>query len=76
MTTAELNAALDKLTAQVGKVAKEQSDRYDALVAENKKLQDIIAAGGEITPETQAAAQRVQDALDALDAAIPDAPTP
>lgn len=74
MTQQELTELLDKQTTQIGKVAKEQSDRYDALSAEIKRLQDIINAGGEITPELKAASDRVQVALDELDAAIPDAP--
>ncbi len=74
MTQVELSAALDKLTVQVGKVAKEQSDRFDALSAEIKRLTDIINAGGDVTPEVTAALASTQAALDSLDAAIPDAP--
>lgn len=76
MTQAELSVALDKLTAQVGKVAKEQSDRFDALSAEIKRLTDIINAGGDVTAEVTAALGNVQTALNSLDDAIPDAPTP
>lgn len=74
MTQAELSAALDKLTAQVGKVAKEQSDRFDTLTAKIKELTDIINAGGDVTPEVATALTGVQTALGALDDAIPDAP--
>jgi len=74
MTQAELSAALDKLTAQVGKVAKEQSDRFDALTSKIKELTDIINAGGDVTPEVTAALASVQSALGTLDDAIPDAP--
>lgn len=73
MNQAELSAALDKLTAQVGKVAAEQSTRFDTLTAEIKRLTDIINAG-EVTPEVTAALGNVQSALEALDQAIPDAP--
>lgn len=73
MTQAELSAALDKLTAQVGKVAAEQSTRFDTLTAEVKRLTDIINAG-EVTPEVAAALATVQTALQNLDDAIPDAP--
>ncbi len=76
MTQAELSVALDKMTAQLGKVAKEQSDRFDALSAEIKRLTDLINAGGDVTAEVAAAITGTQTALDAMDAAIPDAPTP
>lgn len=75
MTQTELSAALDKLTSQVGKVAKEQSDRFDALSAEIKRLTDLIEAG-EVKPEVATALASVQTALQALDEAVPDAPTP
>jgi len=75
MTQLELSVALDKLTAQVGKVAKEQSDRFDALTAKIKDLTDIIEAG-EVTTEVATALANVQSALTAMDEAVPDAPTP
>jgi ABC-type transporter Mla subunit MlaD len=74
MTQAELSVALDKLTAQVGKVAAEQSNRFDTLSAEIKRLTDIINAG-EVTPEVGKALETVQAALESLDQSIPDAPT-
>ena len=74
MTDKELSDALDKMTAQMGKVAKEQSDRYDVVVAANKALQDLIDAGGVITPATQEKAAALQKAIDDLDASVPDAP--
>jgi len=73
MTQAELSTALAKLTQQTGKIAKEQSDRFDVLTAKIKELTDIINAG-EVTPEVTAALAATQAALDSLDAAIPDAP--
>lgn len=76
MNQIELTAALDKLTAQTGKIAKEQSDRFDALTKTIQDLKDVIAAGGDVTPEVTAALANTQAALDSLDAAIPDAPTP
>jgi methyl-accepting chemotaxis protein len=76
MTQTELSVALDKLTAQVGKVAKEQSDRFDTLSAEVKRLTDIINSGGDVSPEVAKALESVQAALQSLDEAVPDAPTP
>lgn len=74
MNDAELGVLLDKMTEQSGKIAKEQSDRFDAVVAANKVLQDIIDAGGTITQATADKAAALQAALDSLDASIPDAP--
>ena len=74
MTSQQLETLLNNQTTQIGKVAKEQSDRFDALTAKIKELQDLIDAGGAITPEIEAAATNVQTALDNLDASIPDAP--
>lgn len=77
MTNAQLETFLNDRTTQVNKIAKEQSDRFDAVVAANKVLQDLIdAGGGGITPAIEAAAGTLQTSLDNLDAAIPDAPTP
>ena len=75
MTKSELSAALDKLTLQVGKVALEQSTRFDALTLKVKELTDIIEAG-EVSPEVQTALAGVQAALQSLDDAVPDAPEP
>lgn len=75
MTQRELSAALDNLTAQVGKVALEQSNRFDTLSAEIQRLKDVIEAG-EVQPEVATALANVQTALQSLDDAIPDAPTP
>ncbi len=73
MNQQELSAALDKLTTQVGKVATEQSNRFDTLTAEIKRLTDLIEAG-EVTPEVTKALETVQAALQSMDEAIPDAP--
>jgi predicted XRE-type DNA-binding protein len=74
MTQAELAAGLKTIQTQVGKVAKEQSDRFDALTAKIKELTDIINAGGDVTPEVTEALASVQTALNELDSTIPDAP--
>lgn len=77
MTPTELATLLDNRNTQVNKIAKEQSDRFDAVVAANKVLQDLLdAGGGGITPAIEAAAAALGTSLDNLDAAIPDAPTP
>lgn len=75
-TQAEIAAGLKQIQTQIGKVAKEQSDRFDALTAKIKELTDLINAGGDATPEVTSALADVQTALQALDDTIPDAPTP
>lgn len=74
MTAQQLEDALDKMTTQAGKIAKEQSDRFDALTQAIKDLNDQIAAGGGVTPGVEAKQAALQTALDSMDAAIPDAP--
>lgn len=76
MTPQQLETLLNNQTTQIGKIAQEQGDRFDVLVARNKELQDLIDAGGTITPAIETAAGAVQTALDNLDAAIPDQPGP
>jgi geranylgeranyl pyrophosphate synthase len=76
MTPQQLEVLLNNQTTQIGKIAKEQSDRFDTLSAKIKELQDLIDAGGTITPAIETAATAVQTALDELDASIPDAPPP
>ena len=76
MTQQELADGLLAIQTQVGKVAKEQSDRFDALSKTIADLQAVIEAGGEVTPEVQEALTGVQTALQALDDTIPDAPAP
>ncbi len=73
MKEEELEALLDKQTTQIGKIAKEQSDRFDVLTAKIQELTDAINAG-EVKPSLVEKATAVQTALDSLDAAIPDAP--
>jgi len=72
MTSAQLETLLNNQTTQIGKISKEQSDRFDTLSARIKVLQDLIDAGGEITPAVETASTNVQTALDNLDASIPD----
>jgi multidrug resistance efflux pump len=74
MDAKQLETLLNNQTTQIGKISKEQSDRFDKLSAEIARLQALIDAGGAITPEIEAAATNVQTALDNLDASIPDAP--
>lgn len=69
----ELASGLKQLQTQVGKVAKEQSDRFDTLTAKIKELEDLLNAGN-VTPEVEAAFGEVKTALQALDDTIPDAP--
>ena len=73
-TQVELAAALTAVKAQIDKVAKEQSDRFDTLTARIKALEDAINAGI-VSPEVTAALAEVQTALQALDDTIPDAPS-
>lgn len=75
MTEQELSDLLDRQTTQIGKIAKEQSDRFDALTLKIKELTDAINSG-ELPAGLAEKATAVQAALDSLDAAIPDAPTP
>lgn len=74
MTSAQLETLLNNQTTQIGKIATEQSDRFDKVTAALKVLQDLIDAGGAITPAIETASAAVQTALDSLDASIPDAP--
>ena len=74
MTQKELEVALNSQTTQIGKIAKEQSDRFDVLTKTIADLNAVISAGGDVTPEVTAALASTQAALDSLDAAIPDAP--
>ena len=73
MKTAELAAALDTMTVQQGKIAKEQSDRFDAVTKALKDLTDSIA-NADVDPTVVTSLTALQAAADALDAAIPDAP--
>ena len=74
MTQKELADGLTALTAQQGKIAKEQSDRFDAQALKIQELTDAINAGGTVTPEVQTALDGLKAATQALDDTIPDAP--
>ena len=74
-TQAERAASLNKLNQQKLKIAKEQSDRFDAVTARIKELEDAIA-NATVTDEVKTAFAGLQEAADALDATIPDAPAP
>jgi len=76
MTQAELAEGLLAIQTQVGKVATEQSDRFDALSQTIAELEAIIAAGADATPAVVAALDAVKTSLQALDDTIPDAPPP
>ncbi len=73
MKTAELAAALDALTLQEGKIAKEQSDRFDVLTQKIKDLTDAIG-NADVDPTVVTALAGLQAAADSLDQSIPDAP--
>src|SRR5678816_76663 len=74
MNQQELAAGIKTLTAQQGKIAKEQSDRFDVLTAKIDALEKAIAAG-DVQPEVTTAFTELQAAAQSLDDAIPDAPT-
>ncbi len=73
MKTKELADALDALTAQEAKIAKEQSDRFDVLTARIKELEDAVA-NADVPSEVTDALKSLQAAAQSLDDAIPDAP--
>jgi hypothetical protein len=74
-TQQELTAQLTAQGVQADKIAAEQQKRFDDVTGELAALRAQIDAGA-ITTELQAAADKLQGKLDALDATIPDAPTP
>lgn len=72
-TQAELAEELRKLNAQQLKIAKEQSDRFDAQTEAIRVLTEKLEAG-ELTEEVKAALAAVKETTQALDDTIPDAP--
>ena len=64
-TQAELQASLEALGTQLDKVSAE-------LNTEIQNLTDAVAAAGNTTPEIDAAVQKMQQIVDALDALNPD----
>ncbi len=72
-TQAELAEQLRQLKAQQNKIAKEQSDRFDALTAKIAALEAAIA-NAPVTAEVENALTELKAATQALDDTIPDAP--
>lgn len=67
MTQKELADGLLAIQTKVGKDAVEQATRFDALSAKIAELEQIIADGGDATPEVTAALEGVKTALQSLD---------
>lgn len=74
-TQTELAEELRKLKAQQNKIAKEQSDRFDAQLAKIAALEAAIA-NAPVTAEVENALTELKAATQALDDTIPDAPAP
>ncbi len=70
----EIADGLTQLTAQIGKVATEQSTRFDTLTAKINELEAAINAGGDASPAVVDALAGAKTALQSLDDTIPDAP--
>ena len=73
-TQAEIEQGLVDMKAQIGKVAQEQSARFDTLTARIADLGAQINAGGTATPGVVTALAEAKAALQSLDDVIPDAP--
>lgn len=73
ITKQELEAGLKAVAAQQGKIAKEQSDRFDALTAKIKALQDALDAS-DVPQGVEDAFNELKTAAQALDDVVPDAP--
>ncbi len=71
-TQAELAAQLNDLGAELGKIGAETQSLLDKI----EELGKIIAAGGDVTPELQAAFDAVKAQAQAVDDKVPDAPAP
>lgn len=69
-TQAELAAQLDELGVQLEKIAAETQSLLDKI----DELGAIIAAGGNVTPELQAAFDAVRAQAQVVDDKVPDAP--
>lgn len=72
-TQADLAAELAALNTQQKKIAKEQSDRFDAQTAAIKALEDAIA-NAPVSVEVTNALAELKNTTQALDDTIPDAP--
>lgn len=71
-TQAELAASLAALSTQVSKIATEST----TTLAKLAELEAAIAAGGETTPEVDAAMEGLRTQLQLVDELVTDAPTP
>ncbi len=71
-TQAELAAEMKDLGVELGKIGTETQTLLDKI----DELGKIIAAGGEVTPELQAAFDDVKAQAQAVDDKVPDVPTP
>lgn len=69
-TQAELAAQLNDLGVELGKIGTETQTLLDKI----EELGKIIAAGGDVTPELQAAFDAVKSQAQAVDDKVPDAP--
>jgi len=76
MTQAEATAALNRTNETLVKI----SNETDALLREierlNAALEAAMAAGGQVTPELQAAIEAVDTRANAIDALVPDTSAP
>lgn len=72
-TQTELAAELAALNAQQKKIAKEQSDRFDAQTAAIKALEEAIA-NAPVSSEVTDALAELKATTQALDDTIPDSP--
>lgn len=71
-TQAQLVQDLNALTAQIAKIGVETGKTLQQVI----DLQALIAAGGNTTPEVDAALAALKTQAQATDDLIPDAPTP
>ena len=71
-TQAELAAQLNDLGVELGKIGTETQSLLDKI----EELGKIIAAGGDVTPELQAAFDAVKAQAQAVDDKVPDVPAP
>jgi phage shock protein A len=69
---AELTTKVNELTAKVTKVSTETR----TLLTKIEELLAVIAAGGNATPELEAAIAVLEAQVDIVDALVPDSPTP
>ncbi len=73
-TQEQVAAELKALKEQQNKIAKEQSDRFDALTLRIAELEAAVA-NAPVTAEVENALTELKAAAQALDDTIPDAPT-